>query len=196
MKKCFDSPFTPAAILLAAVSTAPVACTPSKNPQVGFETSLGNFVVELYPDKAPKTVENFLAYVENGGYVNTVFHRVMEGFVVQGGGMDKNMNEIKTLPAIENEADNGLKNDAGTIAMARTGDPHSASSQFFINLKNNDPLNHREKSTSGWGYCVFGKVIDGMGVIEKIAKTKVGNAKGHQNVPREPVVIKKVRLET
>ena len=197
MKKRFDLSLTPAAILLAAV--LPASCTPSKNPQnpqVSFETSLGNFVVELYPDQAPKTVVNFLAYVENGNYTGTIFHRVIKDFVVQGGGMDKDMKEIKTLPPVENEADNGLKNDSGTIAMARTNAPHSASSQFFINLKNNDFLNYQEKSASGWGYCVFGKIVEGMDVIEKMAATEVGNAKGHQDVPKEPIIVKKASLET
>lgn len=176
----------------------PVSGTPStsKNPQVSFETSLGNFVIELYPDKAPETVANFLAYVQNESYTDTIFHRVIKDFVVQGGGMDTAMTPIKTLPSIKNEADNGLENGVGTVAMARTNDPHSASSQFFINLKSNDFLNHRDKSPSGWGYCVFGKVIEGMEVIENMAETEVTNGKEHQSVPKEPIVVKKALLKT
>lgn len=176
----------------------PVSGTPStsKNPQVSFETSLGNFVIELYPDKAPETVANFLAYVQNESYTDTIFHRVIKDFVVQGGGMDTAMTPIKTLPSIKNEADNGLENGVGTVAMARTNDPHSASSQFFINLKSNDFLNHRDKSPSGWGYCVFGKVIEGMEVIKNMAETEVTNGKEHQSVPKEPIVVKKALLKT
>jgi cyclophilin family peptidyl-prolyl cis-trans isomerase len=162
------------------------------NPQVEMKTSQGTITVELDAEKAPKTVENFLQYVKDGFYSGTVFHRVIDGFMVQGGGFDKSMKQKPTRAPIQNEAKNGLKNETGTLAMARTQDPHSASAQFFINLKNNAFLDH--PGQDGWGYAVFGKVSKGMDVVEKIAKVQTGTAGPYQNVPSEPVVIESVRL--
>jgi len=161
----------------------------SENPVVLLETSSGDILVELFPDKAPKTVENFLQYVDSGFYSNTIFHRVISGFMIQGGGLDARMNEKPTQAPIPNEASNGLKNDRGTIAMARTMDPHSATAQFFINLVDNDFLNHRAPSGDGWGYCVFGRVTDGMDVVDKIAKVKTKSVNMYDDVPADMVLI-------
>lgn len=166
-----------------------------KHPQVTFETSVGDFTLELYPDKAPVTVQNFLTYAGEGFYEGTIFHRVIKDFVAQGGGFDDKMKQKKTHDPIKNEADNGLKNDVGTVAMARTGDPDSASSQFFINLKNNDFLNHRDKSQSGWGYCVFGKVIKGMEAVNKMAQVQTGRVGPFDDVPKEPITVTKVSVK-
>ncbi|HEV7929949.1 MAG TPA: peptidylprolyl isomerase [Nitrosospira sp.] len=165
------------------------------NPQVEIKTNLGNMVVELYPDKAPKTVDNFLRYVKDGHYRNTIFHRVIPGFMIQGGGFDKALTQKPTRPPVENEAANGLRNDAGTIAMARTSDPHSATAQFFINVSNNAFLNHTSPTPQGYGYTVFGKVIHGMDVAEKIAATPTA-ARGPfpGDVPRSDIVIEETRL--
>ena len=163
--------------------------TMSDMPVVQLETSMGDITIELNEEKAPKTVENFLNYVNSGHYEGTIFHRVIDGFMIQGGGMDAQMNEKKTNAPIENEADNGLKNDKGTIAMARTQDPHSATSQFFINVKDNDFLNHSGKNMQGWGYTVFGKVTDGMDVIEKMRSVATGRFGMHADVPNEPITI-------
>jgi len=159
------------------------------DPRVELKTNRGSIVIELNQAKAPKTVANFLQYVKDGHYNGTVFHRVIDGFMIQGGGFDKDMREKSTRAPVENEAANGLKNDYGTIAMARTPNPHSASAQFFINVKNNDFLNYREPTPQGYGYTVFGKVVAGMDIVDRIAKVPTGNAGPHQNVPREPVVI-------
>ena len=167
---------------------------PEGAPRVAFETSKGRIVVELYPDKAPKTVENFLQYVKSGHYNGVIFHRVIDGFMIQTGGFTSDMSQKPTKPPIANEADNGLRNDRGTLAMARTADPNSASAQFFINTVNNDSLNHRGKTPQGWGYAVFGKVVEGMDVVDQIAKVRTGNKSGHQNVPLEPVVIQKATV--
>ena len=177
--------------LLIALGLALAAAHASfaADPRVELRTNRGAIVIELYPDKAPKTVANFLQYVKDGQYNGTIFHRVIPGFMIQGGGLDREMREKATRAPIENEAANGLKNGIGTLAMARTPDPHSASAQFFINLKNNDFLNFREPTAQGYGYTVFGKVVSGMDVVEKIAKVPTGNAGPHQNVPREPVII-------
>ncbi len=158
-------------------------------PVVELDTNMGAIVIELNEEKAPKTVENFLNYVKSGQYDGTIFHRIIDGFMIQGGGMDAEMNEKPTNAPIENEADNGLKNDKGTIAMARTQDPHSATSQFFINVKDNDFLNHSGKNMQGWGYTVFGKVTSGMDVIEKMKGVPTGRFGMHADVPKEPVVI-------
>jgi peptidyl-prolyl cis-trans isomerase B (cyclophilin B) len=158
-------------------------------PVVELETNMGAIVIELNEEKAPKTVENFLNYVKSGQYDGTIFHRIIDGFMIQGGGMDAEMNEKPTNAPIENEADNGLRNDKGTIAMARTQDPHSATSQFFINVKDNDFLNHTGKNMQGWGYTVFGKVTSGMDVIEKMKGVPTGRFGMHADVPKEPVVI-------
>ena len=168
----------------------------SANPQVTFKTTEGDFTLELYPDKAPKTVKNFLTYVDNGFYTDTIFHRVIPNFMVQAGGFDEKMGQKQTLGTVENEADNSLINEVGTVAMARTSDPHSASSQFFINLQKNDFLNH-QGTTDGrtWGYCVFGKVIEGMDTINNIGQVKTGNVGSFQNVPKEPIIVKEVSLK-
>ena len=162
------------------------------NPLVEMKTSQGTLTIELYADKAPKTVENFLQYVKDGFFAGTVFHRVIPGFMIQGGGFEPGMKEKPTRAPIQNEAKNGLRNQAGTLAMARTSDPHSASAQFFINLVDNAPLDY--PSRDGWGYAVFGKVSQGMEVVNKIAKVPTGNAGFHQNVPTTPVVIESVKL--
>ena len=158
-------------------------------PVILLETSSGDILIELYPDKAPKTVENFLNYVDAGFYNNTIFHRVTKGFMIQGGGLDARMNEKETKAPVQNEAGNGLKNERGTIAMARTMDPHSATAQFFINLVDNDFLNHTEPSGDGWGYCVFGKVTDGMDVVDAIAKVKTKSVGSYDDVPVDMVMI-------
>lgn len=165
-------------------------------PVVELDTNMGAIVIELNEEKAPKTVENFLNYVKSGHYDGTIFHRIIDGFMIQGGGMDAEMNEKATNAPVENEADNGLKNDAGTIAMARTQDPHSATSQFFVNVKNNDFLNHSGKNMQGWGYTVFGKVTSGMDVIEKMRGVPTGRFGMHADVPKEPVVINSATIIT
>jgi len=161
---------------------------------IKLTTNHGAITLHLDAEKAPKTVANFLAYVEAGHYDGTIFHRVIDGFMIQGGGMGVGMKEKATNAPIENEAGNGLKNDRGTIAMARTNDPHSATAQFFINVKDNDFLNFRAPSGSGWGYCVFGKVAEGMDVVDKIKAVKTGNKGFHQDVPVEDVVIEKAEV--
>lgn len=167
----------------------------AKNPQVVLQTSMGDITLELDQAKAPKSVANFMAYVKSGHYDGTVFHRVIDGFMVQGGGFDEKLQQKKSRDPVMNEADNGLKNDVGTVAMARTSDPHSASAQFFINVKNNDFLNHRSKDARGWGYAVFGKVVKGMDVVNKIKAVKtVGKAPFGRDVPEVNVVIKKAKL--
>lgn len=158
-------------------------------PYVEFETTMGNIVIELNIDKAPKTVENFISYVKSGHYDGTIFHRVIDGFMIQGGGMDANMNEKATKAPIQNEANNGLTNDIGTIAMARTSDPHSATAQFFINVKDNSFLNYSAPNVHGWGYAVFGKVTEGMDVVNKIKGVPTGKYGFHADVPTTPVVI-------
>ncbi len=186
-------------LLLAAALASPLSAEePAKpvaatgNPQVVLETSKGAITLELYPDKAPRTVENFIAYVKAGHYDGTLFHRVIDGFMVQGGGFDTKLTQKPTRAAISNEADNGLKNKRGTAAMARTGDPHSATSQFFINTVDNAFLDHTGKNNRGWGYCVFAKVVSGMEVVDTIGKSKTG-ARGpfSQDFPQEGVSIVK-----
>ena len=159
-------------------------------PRVRLETNLGNIVVELNPTKAPKTVENFLQYVKDGHYNGTVFHRVIKGFMVQGGGFTEDLDQKSTRPAVLNEADNGLKNARGTIAMARTPDPNSATSQFFINTVDNSFLDFTSKTSKGWGYCVFGKVVEGMDVVDKIENQPTTTKMIGRDVPVTPVVIK------
>ena len=163
-------------------------------PVVELDTNYGAITIELNEEKAPKTVANFLDYVRSGHYDDTIFHRVIDGFMIQGGGMDADMNEKPTRAPVENEADNGLKNEAGTIAMARTQDPHSATSQFFINLKDNGFLNHSNKSLQGWGYTVFGKVTSGMDVVNKIKGVPTGRYGMHADVPKEPVIIQSAKI--
>lgn len=162
-------------------------------PRVSMETSLGTITIELWPDKAPLTVENFLRYVDKRFYDGTVFHRVIKGFMIQGGGFTADMRRKKTAEPIKNEASPHLKNDWGTIAMARTGEIHSATSQFFINLVDNDFLNQRNKTPQGYGYAVFGKVIEGMDLVERISRVKTINRGSYRDVPQTPVVIKRVR---
>jgi peptidyl-prolyl cis-trans isomerase B (cyclophilin B) len=161
---------------------------------VKLQTSQGDITLELFPEQAPETVKNFLAYVEAGHYDNTIFHRVISNFMIQGGGMTADMAQKATKEQIKNEANNGLKNEIGTVAMARTSDPHSATSQFFINVSNNDFLNFSSESAQGWGYCVFGKVVDGLEVMNKIKDMKTGRSGFHQDVPVEAVVIEKAEI--
>lgn len=161
---------------------------------VKLQTNFGTIVLDLDAAQAPETVKNFLAYVEAGHYDNTIFHRVIKGFMIQGGGFEPGMNQKPTNAPIQNEATNGLKNDHYTVAMARTGDPHSATAQFFINAKDNAFLNHTAPSGQGWGYCVFGKVIEGMDVVDKIESVKTGSKGFHQDVPVEDVVIQKAEV--
>jgi len=156
--------------------------------QVEIKTNLGNILLEIYPEKAPKTVNNFLGYIKEKQYKDTIFHRVIPGFMIQGGGFDISMKKKPTRQPIKNEADNGLKNDIGTIAMARTGDPHSATNQFFINVKNNVFLNYTEPTQRGYGYTVFGKVINGMDVVNKISKVPTGR----RDAPKEMIVIESI----
>ena len=173
-----------------------VALSALAAPTVEMTTSLGKITLELNAEKAPKTVEFFLYNAKHGFYEGTIFHRVIDSFMIQGGGLSPAMEEKKTLtPALQNEATNGLTNDRGTIAMARTQDPHSARVQFFINLKDNDFLNHKTTADPrGYGYAVFGKVTQGMDVVDKIAKVPTGNAGNYQNVPTTPVIIKSVKI--
>ena len=162
------------------------------NPMVELKTSQGDIVVEVFADKAPKSADNFIQYVKDGFYNGTVFHRVIDGFMVQGGGFDADMKQKSTRAPIENEARNGLRNEVGTLAMARTADPHSASSQFFINLVANTALDY--PSRDGWGYAVFGKVVKGLDVVETIAKLPTANRGFHQNVPVESVIVNSARV--
>ena len=165
------------------------------NPVVEVQTSMGNFTLELYPEQAPKTVENFMNYVKSGFYNGTVFHRVIEGFMIQGGGFDEQLHKKETLAPIQNEANNGLKNDAFTIAMARTPYPDSATSQFFINLVDNNRLNYSQPTMQGWGYAVFGKVLEGRSVVEKIGQVPTGTrAPLPSDVPLVNVVIEQVKV--
>ncbi len=161
---------------------------------VRLHTNFGIIALDLDAERAPETVKNFLAYVESGFYSNTLFHRIIDGFMVQGGGFEPGMRQKPTQKTIKNEAGNGLKNDRYTIAMARTSEPHSASSQFFINLKDNDFLNHTAPSSQGWGYCVFGKVVEGRDIVDKIKQVKTGSRGGHADVPVEDVVIEKAEV--
>jgi len=175
-------------IMLTLLSTPAPA---EENPRVVLETGMGNITLELYPAQAPLTVKNFLTYVDEKFYDGTIFHRVIRGFMIQGGGMTADMGEKPTHAPIRNEANNGLKNDRGTIAMARTQVPDSATAQFFINAKDNAFLNFRSKTVEGYGYCVFGKVIKGMDVVDAIEAVATGNKGYHQDVPLKPVVILK-----
>ncbi|MBT8590137.1 peptidyl-prolyl cis-trans isomerase [Polynucleobacter paneuropaeus] len=162
--------------------------------KVLLKTNKGDITLSLDAVKAPKTVANFLQYVKAGHYDGTIFHRVINNFMIQGGGMGVGMNEKSTGAPVENEANNGLKNERGTVAMARTSDPHSATAQFFINVNDNDFLNHTAPSAQGWGYAVFGKVTDGLDVVDMIRKVKTGNAGFHQDVPAEDVIIEKASV--
>lgn len=201
-----ETPVEPEAVATEKPAEKPVekvkeaAPAPVKEPVVEerkivmilMKTTKGDIKIELDAEKAPKTVANFLSYVESGHYSGTIFHRVMDGFMIQGGGFEEDMNEKPAPNQVENEAKNGLKNDVGTIAMARTPDPHSAGAQFFININDNEFLNY--PGQDGWGYCVFGKVVEGMDVVNEIKGVKTGNAGYHQNVPVEPVTITEVTV--
>jgi len=175
----------------SAPAAAPAAAAPA-GPRVSLQTSMGEIVLELDDKAAPKTVENFLAYVKAGHYKGTIFHRVIDGFMIQGGGFDKAMKQKPTRPPVRNEAENGLKNVRYSVAMARTADPHSATSQFFINVNDNAFLDYPGRD--GWGYCVFGKVVKGMDVVDKIRAVEVGDNGMHKNVPKTPVAIESATL--
>ena len=190
----------PAGVVLTAILSlvffpnikggTPMNETTADNPIVLFETTMGQIKIELDMQNAPNSSENFLAYVDDGYFVDTTFHRIIPNFMVQGGGITEDMQDKPSKHApIQNEANNGLKNDRGTLAMARTGDPHSATSQFFINHADNAFLNFTAESQQGWGYAVFGKVVEGMDVVDAMAKVATGNKGGHQNVPLEPITI-------
>lgn len=175
--------------VLVALSAA------AANPQVEMRTSMGTVVIELYPDKAPLTVDNFLQYAKDRHYDGTVFHRVIPGFMIQGGGYGRDFSEKPTRKPVRNEAANGLRNDTGTVAMARTSEPHSATAQFFINVADNEFLNFRFPTQEGYGYCVFGRVVKGMDVVGRIVKVPTGpGPAGHRDVPVKPVVIESVKL--
>lgn len=177
--------------LLFAVNSSAFA----SSPRVLMETTKGPVIIELYPDKAPKTVENFLRYVKAGKYDGTLFHRVIKRFMNQGGGFTADFSKVETFAPITNEADNGLKNTRGTIAMARTGEPHSATNQFFINTVDNTFLDHTSKTPRGWGYCVFGTVVDGMDVMDRISRVATGaGGPFQQDVPMEQILIQKMSV--
>lgn len=177
------------AILALLLAGAPMA---DSHPQVAIDTNHGRIVLELDAEAAPDTVANFLGYVDQGFYDGTLFHRVIPGFMVQGGGFDADMNQKPTGDPVRNEADNGLKNEVGAIAMARTQDPHSATAQFFINVNDNEFLNHTAPSMQGWGYTVFGRVVDGMDTVRDIEAVPTGRSGMHQDVPQEPVIMESV----
>jgi peptidyl-prolyl cis-trans isomerase A (cyclophilin A) len=179
-------------LILAAFAFLFSLAALAANPQLEVKTSQGTLVIELYQDKAPKTVENFLQYAKDNFFNGTVFHRVIPGFMIQGGGFTPDLKQKETRAQIQNEAKNGLKNETGTLAMARTMDPHSASAQFFINLKDNSFLDYPGRD--GWGYAVFGKVVQGFDVVQKIATVQTTNAGPHQNVPATPILIESVKL--
>lgn len=161
---------------------------------IKLHTNHGVITLKLFADKAPETVANFIQYVKDGHYNNTIFHRVISNFMIQGGGFDVNMKELKTRESIKNEANNGVSNKVGTVAMARTMDPHSASAQFFINVNDNEFLDHSAPTTQGWGYAVFGEVVDGFDVVTAIKNVKTTSKNGHQDVPAEEVIIEKAEL--
>jgi len=193
----FALAFAPALVSAAPApsnSTSEGTKAMSTNPRVKLHTNQGDMVITLDAAKAPKTVENFLTYVKEGFYNGTVFHRVIDGFMIQGGGFEPGMKQKQTHAPIENEANNGLKNDKYTLAMARTSDPHSATAQFFINVANNDFLNFTAPTPNGWGYAVFGSVTEGTDVVDKIKGVKTGNKGFHQNVPNEDVIIEKAEV--
>ncbi len=185
------------ACLAAALPAAANAAPQSKqgNPMVTMTTNYGTVQIEIFEDQAPGTARNFLDYVRDGFYDGLIFHRVIPNFMIQGGGFEPGMKQKSNKAPIQNEADNGLKNTRGTLSMARTGDPHSATSQFFINLKDNDFLDHTGKNARGWGYAVFGQVVSGMEVVDQIAAVETGSSGPYQDVPRADVVITKMSLD-
>ena len=186
-----------AALALGSISaTSPSArADDTEHPKVTFETSHGSFVLELDRNAAPETVENFLGYVRDGFYEGTIFHRVIAGFMIQGGGFTPEFKQLQTRAPVRNEADRGGTNDRGSIAMARTSDPHSATAQFFINVVDNDFLNHRSQTAQGWGYTAFGRVVEGMDTVDSIAAVQTGSHGMFQDVPKETVVIQKARIQ-
>ena len=187
---------TIAVLALGSISTTspPARANDTEPPKVTFETSHGSFALELDRGASPETVENFLTYVRDGFYEGTIFHRVIAGFMIQGGGFSHEFNQLQTRAPIRNEADRGGENDRGTIAMARTSDPHSATAQFFINVADNDFLNHRGRTPQGWGYAVFGRVVEGMDTVDRIAAVETGSRGMFQDVPQDAVVIQKTRI--
>jgi len=195
--KRFSRPVARTLAFVALFAAALNACAQSQRVEV--KTSMGSFTLELYPDKAPKTVANFLEYARSGFYDGTIFHRVIDGFMIQGGGFQPDMRQKATRGFIENEAGvalkAGLKNEIGTIAMARTPDPHSASAQFFINVKDNGFLDYRDSSPQGYGYAVFGRVVEGMDTVRRISKVPTATAGQHGNVPQKPVVVESAKLK-
>ncbi len=181
--------------LLGGVILAPaIYAANESSPMIKITTNQGEITIETYADEAPETVRNFVEYVDAGFFDGLIFHRVISGFMIQGGGFSSDMKQKSANAPIQNEADNGLKNTTGTLAMARTSDPHSATAQFFINLTDNGFLDHTAKTSQGWGYAVFGKVIEGMDVVEKIGEVDTGRSGGHGDVPVEPVIIEKAEV--
>ena len=182
-------------IILLNILNIGVNAEMTTNTIISIKTTSGDIKIELFDDKAPKTSQNFKEYIKSGYFNDTIFHRVIKDFMIQGGGFTLDMQEKETLPPIKNEANNMVMNERGTIAMARTNDPHSASAQFFINLKDNNFLNFKDETIQGWGYCVFGKVLEGMETVDEIAKVKTGSYGPHQDVPNEPIIIKEIIIE-
>lgn len=191
---CLAAPLSAGAQSTPSSSSTQGTASMSTSPRVKLQTNAGDIVIELNAEKAPKSVENFLTYAKEGFYNGTVFHRVIDGFMIQGGGFEPGLKQKQTHAPIENEANNGLKNDRYTLAMARTSDPHSATAQFFINVSDNDFLNFSAPTANGWGYAVFAKVVEGTEVVDKIKGVKTGNRGFHQNVPAEDVVIEKAEV--
>ncbi len=181
-------------VLTSTLSFAKENTMSDTSPKIKFQTTMGDIVIQLDAEKAPISAENFLNYINAGFYTGTVFHRIIPGFMAQGGGFTTDFEQKPVKAAIKNEANNGLKNDRGTLAMARTNDPHSATAQFFINYKDNGSLNHTSESPSGWGYAVFGKVIEGMDVVDKMADAPTGNRGMHQDVPQTDIIIEKAEV--
>ena len=183
-----------AALVALAMGVSTTSTQADEPPRVTFETSLGSFVLELDRKGAPETVANFLAYVRDGFYEGTIFHRVIAGFMIQGGGFTEEFRQLRTRAPVRNEADRGGRNDRGTIAMARTSDPHSATAQFFINVADNDFLNHRGRTPQGWGYAAFGRVVEGMETVDRIAAVETGSRGPFNDVPQEAIVIQGTRI--
>ena len=183
-----------AALVALAMGVSTTSTQADEPPRVTFETSLGSFVLELDREGAPETVANFLAYVRDGFYEGAIFHRVIAGFMIQGGGFTEEFRQLQTRAPVRNEADRSGRNDRGTIAMARTSDPHSATAQFFINVADNDFLNHKAPTPQGWGYTAFGRVVEGMETVDRIAAVETGSRGPFNDVPKEAVVIRGVRI--
>ena len=183
-----------AALVALAMGVSTTSTQADEPPRITFETSLGSFVLELDREGAPETVANFLAYVRDGFYEGAIFHRVIAGFMIQGGGFTEEFRQLQTRAPVRNEADRGGRNDRGTIAMARTSDPHSATAQFFINVADNDFLNHKAPTPQGWGYTAFGRVVEGMETVDRIAAVETGSRGPFNDVPKAAVVIRGVRI--